>query len=232
MSKLPLEILSHIFSYVTLSDRLQCNLVCKQWHWAFLESKLHDKTEIKFNDDENFLSSLSSGDVSLLESDVTTAVRNLTFEKVGVNIFSVRQLEDWVSILSRLKHLSLLEVGVVSEAELVLLLKHTTNLNGLRINSARDCFISGGFLAAEEDRNAVKDALSQLTSLDLSNNSPYLTDQLFNRITFCTPNPTDFILDHTKILSHQGIYRKHYPSSVPDFDSPSVSFTNNTYFKL
>ena len=226
MSKLPLEILSHIFSYVTLSDRLQCNLVCKQWHWAFLESKLHDKTVIKFNDDENCLASLSLSTevVSLLESEVSAAVRNLTFDKVGVNIFSVRQLEDWVSLLSRLKHLSLLEAGVVSEGELVILLKHTTNLNSLRINSARDCFISGGFLAAEEDRNAVKRALSNLTLLDLSSNSPYLTDQLFNRITSCTPNLTDFILNHTKILSHAGIYRKHYPASVPDFDSPSVRF--------
>ena len=224
MANLPLEILSHIFSYVSLSDRLQANLVCKQWHWAFLESKLHDKTVIKFDEDENCLQSLSgsSSGVSLLESEVTTAVRNLTFENISVNIFSVRQLKDWFPVLSRLKRLSLLGADIVSEYELVTLLKNATNLNGLRINSARDCFISGGFLATEEDRDAVRIALSKLTSLDLSSNSPYLTDQLFNRITFCTPNLTEFILDHTKILSHAGIYRKHYPASVTDFDSPSV----------
>ena len=224
-SKLPLEILGQIFSYVPLSDRLQCNRVCKHWHWAFLDPTLHDdKTMLKFEDDEDFLACISNDDASnsLLESEITTAVRHLKLQKVSVNIFSVRPLVDWLSILANIKHLTLSEASIVSESELVVLLKNLKNLNGLVINNARDVFISGGFLSLEEDRQELKDTLSKVTLLDLSYNSPYLTDQLFNRITGCMPNIMHFVLDNTKILSHSGIYKKHYPASVAEFDSPSV----------
>ena len=228
-SELPLELLSQIFSYLPLSDRLQCNLVCKHWHWAFLDPKLHDdQTILKFEEDEHFLASITNSatcESSLLESEVTTAVRHLVCDKLNVNIFSVRPLVDWIPVLARLKHLTLSEANIVSESELVVLLKSLRNLNGLAINNARDVFISGGFLATEEDKIEVRNALANVTVLDLSSNSPYLTDQLFNRITGCMPNVVHFVLENTKILNHAGIYKKHYPvnsSSATELDSPSV----------
>ena len=91
-SELPLELLSQIFSYLPLSDRLQCNLVCKHWHWAFLDPKLHeDQTILKIEEDEHFLASITNSatcESSLLESEVTTAVRHLVCDKLNVNIFS------------------------------------------------------------------------------------------------------------------------------------------------
>ena len=226
ISILPREILSQIFSHLTLSDQLQCNLVCQQWHWAFLDPNLHDgKTVLKFANDEVFLQSLDL----LLKSDVTQAIRHLAFEKINVNLFSVRPIQDWSLVLSKIRFLTLIDASIASELELVQLLKSTANLNGLRINYARDIFISGGFLSSQSDREELRSVLSKVCFLDLSVNSPYLTDQIFNRITYCTPNVSDLVLDNTKILNHSGIYKKHYPASVVSFDSPSVLTWRNIF---
>ena len=106
--------------------------------------------------------------------------------------------------------------------EIVLTLKQCLSLTSLTLNHARDVFISGGFLQNEEDQKDVFESLKNLVKLDLSNNSPYLTDRLFNRFVNCSLNINDFVLTNTKILSHSGIYKKYYPETVKDFNSPSV----------
>ena len=76
------EILSYIFSYLTLTDKLQCRLVCKGWQFAFLDPRLHEKTFISFvENDEGLLTAIYGG---LLDSNVPGSVRKIHFEKVEV----------------------------------------------------------------------------------------------------------------------------------------------------
>ena len=230
---LPHEVLSNVFSYLCFSDKIQCNLVCSSWRCAFLDPSLHNsQSEIVFQDnDELFRESLYSpaDDGSLLESNLIEGIRSLRLKKVSVDIFSVRPIVDWRNILAHLKNLVLHDANVVNETELVLMLKQCVSLTSLTINHARDVFISGGFLQNEEDQKDVFESLKNLVQLDLSNNSPYLTDRLFNRFVRCSLNINDFILTDTKILSHSGIYKKFYPEAVKDFNSPSVLTWRNIF---
>ena len=146
-----------------------------------------------------------------------------------MDIFSVRPIVDWSNLLGNLKRLVLHDATVVNETELVLMLKQCVSLRSLTLKHARDVFISGGFLASDQDQKDVFDSLKNLVQLDLSNNSPYLSDRLFNRIIKCSLNIEDFILTETKILSHSGIYKKYYPESVKDFNSPSVLTWRNIF---
>ena len=81
------EILSYIFSYLKLTDRLQCRLVCKSWQFAFLDPRLHENTIISFvEDDEGLLTALTEPiyGACLLDSNVPASVKKIHFEKVEV----------------------------------------------------------------------------------------------------------------------------------------------------
>ena len=218
---LPSEVLSKIFAYLCFSDKLQCNLVCRSWRWAYLNPSLHERSQLVYDDQDDLLRRglIENG---LLESDIIEGVRSLKLRHLSVSLFSLRPLTDWTRLLSKLKCLVLEEAAVVNETELVLLLKQCVSLNSFSLNCAREVFISGGFLSNEEDQKDITESLQNVHQLDLSFNSPYLTDRLFNRIVKCLPNVRKFSIAHTKILSHSGIYKKYYPESVKDFNSPSV----------
>ena len=127
-----------------------------------------------------------------------------------------------MSLLSSLTHFSIDTAPILNETELVLLLKQLTNLTNLAIVNAREVLISGGFLSHDIDRKDIRESLVHVTSLNLSSNSPYLSDLLFNRILECIPNVQSLTLANINILSHSGIYKKYYPESVKHFNSPSV----------
>ena len=132
-----------------------------------------------------------------------------------------------MGLLSRLSSLAIIEANVVSETELVLLLKQCKALTSLSLINARDVMISGGLLSDEKDRIEVRNSLIHVNSLDLSSNSPYLSDLLFNRISDCTPNVEHLTLAYTNILSHSQVYKKYYPESVKQNNSPSVLTLRN-----
>ena len=142
-------------------------------------------------------------------------------------IFVLRPIIDWVSLLSSLTHFSIDTAPIVNETELVLLLKQCKSLTNLAIVNAREVLISGGFLSCEIDRKDIRESLVHVTSLNLSSNSPYLSDLLFNRILECIPNVQNLTLANINILSHSGIYKKYYPESVKHFNSPSVLTLRN-----
>ena len=95
---LPEEVITFIFSYLTLTDKLQANLVCKRWRWAFCDPRLHENTQIAFTSDELLLSSLMEPN-SLLESDLSSAIKKIHFQKLEASIFSLRPLNEWVRYL-------------------------------------------------------------------------------------------------------------------------------------
>ena len=167
------------------------------------------------------------GALSLLETDLSRAVRKLHLQKVEASIFSLRPLKDWTTFLSRLTYLTIDEAPIVSETELVILLKQCKSLIGLALINAREVLISGGLLNNDDDRKDIRESLCHVTTLDLSCNSPYLSDLLFNRIVDCTPNLKNLVLSNTNILSHSGVYKKYYPESVKHFNSPSVLTLRN-----
>ena len=142
-------------------------------------------------------------------------------------IFVLRPIIDWVSLLSSLTHFSIDTAPIVNETELVLLLKQCKSLTNLAIVNAREVLISGGFLSSDIDRKDIRESLVHVTSLNLSSNSPYLSDLLFNRILDCIPNVQNLTLANINILSHSGIYKKYYPESVKHFNSPSVLTLRN-----
>ncbi len=219
---MPEEILSKVFSYLCISDRLQCRLVCKLWYWAFLHPQLHARTALVFTNDDDLLYQAIEGSLLSSSCHLTTAAKGLYMEQVSLDIFAVKPLTDWQCLLSNLRRLHLSEAAVVTDTGLVHMLSHCRQLVSFTLRHARDILMSGTLLASDEVRGQLAKTLSNVSHLDLSSNSPHLSDRLFNRIVDCMPRLTHLVLNETQILSHVGVYKKHYPSSVPSFSSPSV----------
>ena len=208
----PQEILIKIFSLLPLSDKLQCNRVCRQWHWAFLTPGLHKDTTLKFSSveaggagDRAFIENINRLSVKnprggLLETDLTDAIKSLILSKVEISIFSVRPIGDWNRLLGTLTHLTLDQGNPVDEFGFVSLLAACKELRSLKLMNCRELFLSGTLLASEKDQAKVKESLQHCS--EFFYDGTYLTDVIFNRLTACMPNLRSLGIPNTRIINH------------------------------
>ena len=218
---LPNELLVQILRLVPLSDLLQCSLVCKQWHGVVHTRSLHDRSVIVFRDHDAYL----DGFTHFAKCSPDTAFKRVCLQNVSICYVP----ELWDRIMPEVTSLSLMNCEI-SERDLSSILLHANSLEELRLEEARELFISGIFLDNVELVTTLRSVLSGVKVLSLANNQ-YLTDSLFNRILACTPNVSHLILDGCKIMNHSGIYKKYYPESMDIKASPSV-FTFRNVMKI
>ncbi len=209
---LPEDVLHLIFSRLSVSDRIQVSRVCKAWNGAVRARWLNNNATITFRDDEEFAKGFSSLASAAHTSYHRLAISGVTLRPGGAN---------FEALLPRLSFLELRGCQV-TERDLTAILLRCSGLAHLGLVDAREVFIAGIFLDDAGTRNELKEVLSGVKSLDLSKNS-YMTDSLFNRITSCTRKLVSLRLDDCKTINHAGIYKKFYPTSSDDGESPAYN---------
>lgn len=194
-TSLPVEILSHIFEFLPLNDRLQCCLVNKEFYWAFKSSssRLHAKTWIVFDSDEL----LSDHFPTILAADRT--IGGLHLRDISLSFLHwANVLEPFMSQLSSL----VLENCSISPKDLFLILRHATSLKSLGLLNCRQLFIPGLTLFKPDESQILESTLAAVTELDLSENQ-FINDCLFEELLKCLPSLKSIKLDGCKIYNTQ-----------------------------
>ncbi|KAK0097666.1 hypothetical protein PV326_000348 [Microctonus aethiopoides] len=197
---LPIEIIIHIMSYLTVSDRISAGLVCRQWYDASLSFKFINKQLMIVNRERDNMQHVMN---TLVKSQ--RLYYHFLFKDVEVK----RNLPIWDKFGAMMRSLILICCDL-SERTLVNILKSCKNLRILHINACRECLMSGRLLDDENDVKELSNNFQSLIELSLASNR-YLSDALFNRLVSICPNLESLSLADCQISFHSGVYKRFYP---------------------
>ncbi|XP_015126909.1 F-box/LRR-repeat protein 14 isoform X2 [Diachasma alloeum] len=215
--QLPIEVIMHIMSYLSVSDRISAGRVCRHWHEASVSAKFVNRQALLISREEDNLQNVMN----------TLSVSNRPFYHF---IFKEIEVKASLPIWSRFGPImrSLIMVCCdLSERTLVHILKSCTNLQTIHINACRECLMSGRLLDDENDVKEISNNLKSLVELSLASNR-YLSDALFNRLISICPNLESLSLTDCQISFHSGLYKKFYParSSLDQASESVLTFFN------
>ncbi|KOX78251.1 F-box/LRR-repeat protein 4 [Melipona quadrifasciata] len=210
--QLPVDVIIHVLSYLSTSDRLAAGLVNKTWHEASLAMKFVDQIELILGrpraDNLNEV-------IELLQHS-TRPFYHFVFREVELK----RNMPIWDQYGPCMKSLALLCCDL-SEKTLVEIFKCCKSLKILRVNACRECLMSGRLLEDQNDIKELSETFKNVHVLDLGYNR-FLSDALFNRLVATCPNLEFLSLMGCQISFHCGLYKKFYPQ-VYDFSDASKS---------
>ncbi|XP_076878173.1 uncharacterized protein fbxl9 isoform X2 [Brachyhypopomus gauderio] len=176
--ELPVEVISHILSFLHASDRKEASQVCRTWYEASQDHQFQRNVTFRFP--------VTAASLKFVRGLARRPRCRLSISHLDGSRLSRQVLaEVAVHLGPRLESLSL-PGSSVTEASLLGLLPHLTGLRTLDLSGLDSIFMSGTFLCHEQHRQQVRTALNNLEDLDLSN-LRYLSDLTFNRLTGCTP---------------------------------------------
>ncbi|XP_057325039.1 F-box/LRR-repeat protein 20 [Microplitis mediator] len=215
--QLPIEVIIHIMSYLSVSDRMAAGLVCHQWHEASLSTKFVDKQAVIISREDDNLQLVMN---TLLKSQ--RPFHHFIFKQVEIK----RNLPIWDKFGGIIRSLILVCCDL-SERTLVTILKCCKNLRTLHINACRECLMSGRLLDDEKDVKELSDNFKSLIELSLASNR-YLSDALFNRIVSICPNLQSLSLTDCQLSFHSGVYKRFYPdnNSIEQASESLLTFFN------
>lgn len=210
--QLPVDVIIHVLSYLSTSDRLAAGLINKTWHEASLAMKFVNQIELVLGrprvDNLNEV-------IELLQYS-TRPFYHFVFREVELK----RNMPIWDQYGPRMKSLALLCCDL-SEKTLVEIFKCCKSLEMLRVNACRECLMSGRLLEDQNDIKELSETFKNVYGLDLGYNR-FLSDALFNRLVATCPNLKFLSLMGCQISFHCGLYKKFYPQ-VYDFSDASKS---------
>ncbi|KAM9854037.1 uncharacterized protein fbxl9 [Aulostomus maculatus] len=176
--ELPLEIIVYILSFLHAADRKEASLVCRSWYNA--------SQDLCFQKNVTFRFPASASSLELVRGLGRMSRCSLIISQLdGFSMSRALLLEVGLCLGPKLESLAL-PSSSITEASLLALLPRLTSLRKLDLRGLDSLFMSGAFLSREEHRQQVRQALSGLEELDLSD-LRYLSDLTFNRLTGCTP---------------------------------------------
>ncbi|XP_041048355.1 F-box/LRR-repeat protein 2 [Carcharodon carcharias] len=175
---LPVEVISYILHFLSMSDRKEASLVNRAWHAASLDQSLQKNVFYHLQgtyDSLEFIRSLGRRQTSCvaLSNLDGSAASKMVIQSIAFHL------------APHLKNL-LLRDNSITERSFVALVPSCRNLWGLDTSSCNSLFVPGTLLSTEEIRARTAEALVDLRELNLSN-LRYLSDLTFNRLSECTP---------------------------------------------
>ncbi|XP_053979327.1 F-box/LRR-repeat protein 14 isoform X1 [Hylaeus anthracinus] len=220
---LPIDIIIHILSYLSTSDRMSARLINQTWREASLA--------MKFVDQEALVFGRSRADNLNQIMDVLQHSTRPFYHFIFREVELKRSMPVWDRYGLHMKSLVLLCCDL-SEKALVNILKCCHSLRVLRIDGCRECLMSGRLLEDENDIKELSETFQNLRELSLGYNR-YLSDALFNRLVAICSNLESLSLIGCQISFHSGLYKKFYPQNritLPDASNSVLTFLNALHY--
>ncbi|CAL7943107.1 unnamed protein product [Xylocopa violacea] len=176
--QLPVDVIIHILSYLSMSDRMSARLVNRTWHEASLATEFIDQEKLVLGrpraDNLNKV-------LEVLQHS-TRPFYHFTFREVELK----SNMPIWDQYGPHMRSLVLLCCDL-SEKTLVEIFKYCKSLKVLHINACRECLMSGRLLEDENDIKELVQTFKHVQELSLGYNR-FLSDALFNRLVAICPN--------------------------------------------
>ncbi|XP_076684804.1 uncharacterized protein LOC143377458 isoform X1 [Andrena cerasifolii] len=221
--QLPTDIIIHILSYLSTSDRMSARLVNHTWREASLAMKFVDQEALVLwrprSDNLNQV-------MDILQHS-TRPFYHFIFREVELK----RNMPIWDQYGPHMKRLVLLCCDL-TEKTLVEILKCCASLRVLHINTCRECLMSGRLLEDKNDINEISETFKNLQELSLGYNR-FLSDALFNRLVAICPNLKSLCLMGCQMSFHCGLYKKFYSQNkitFPDASKSVLTFLNTLHY--
>lgn len=199
--------------YLSLSDRKDAALVCRNWYEASLDPALQRDITVHFYA-STALSSSAPKIPSLSRRKLPHLVLNDFDSTLDAKAFVLKSCEH---LASNLKSLSL-KGSNITEKTFVDLLSQCTNLVSLDLSCCNSFFMSGSLLEKHSDMQALKSALRNVLDVNLSS-IRYMSDALFNRIMTVCENVEKLSIAGTQLTINSDMY---YKGNSSRFASASV----------
>ncbi|XP_076752283.1 F-box and leucine-rich repeat protein 13 isoform X2 [Xylocopa sonorina] len=220
--QLPIDVIIHILSYLSTSDRMSAGLVNQTWHEASLAMEFVDQEELVLGRPR----ADNLNEVLEVLQHSTRPFYHFTFREVELK----RNMPIWDLYGPHMKSLVLLCCDL-SEKTLVEIFKYCKSLKVLHINACRECLMSGRLLEDENDIKELVQTFKHVQELSLGYNR-FLSDALFNRLVAICPNLESLSLMGCQISFHCGLYKKFYPRSITlsDASKSVLTFLNTLQY--
>ncbi|CAL7943108.1 unnamed protein product [Xylocopa violacea] len=213
--QLPVDVIIHILSYLSMSDRMSARLVNRTWHEASLATEFIDQEKLVLGrpraDNLNKV-------LEVLQHS-TRPFYHFTFREVELK----SNMPIWDQYGPHMRSLVLLCCDL-SEKTLVEIFKYCKSLKVLHINACRECLMSGRLLEDENDIKELVQTFKHVQELSLGYNR-FLSDALFNRLVAICPNLESLSLMGCQISFHCGLYKKFYPRGITLSDASNSVLT-------
>ncbi|KOC70602.1 F-box/LRR-repeat protein 4 [Habropoda laboriosa] len=213
--QLPIDVIIHILSYLSTSDRMSAGLVNRTWREASLAMKFLDQEALVLGrpraDNLNQV-------IKILQHSIRPFY-HFVFREVELK----RNMPIWDQYGPHMKSLILLCCDL-SEKTLVEVFKCCKSLKVLHIHGCRECLMSGRLLEDENDKKELSETFKNLQELSLGCNR-FLSDALFNRLVSICPSLESLSLMGCQISFHYGLYKKFYPQNLTLTEASNSVFT-------
>ncbi|OWF53562.1 F-box/LRR-repeat protein 14-like [Mizuhopecten yessoensis] len=195
-SRLPVEVVTHVMRFLSVSDRKEAALVNSIWYEASLDPILQDDVVLHFH--------------ALTTNDRTPQITRRNLPHLIVDQFD-NSLNSKVIILKSCEQLSQslqslsLKSSNITESTFVELLSKCNNLVSLNLSCCNSLFMSGKLLEMNGDMQKLKSVLGSVQNLDLSA-IRYMSDSTFNRIVTVCPNLSSLSLGSAQLTFNSSSY--------------------------
>ena len=189
---------THIFSFLGVSDRKEASLVCRTWYDASLDPILLRDIVVTFNTP----ATVTTNTISSLGRRKTP---NLVLDNIDGSYHSKALVLESCKHMCRNLHSLSLKGSDITESNLITILSHCNNLESLDLSCCNSLFMSGQLLSKDEDVQKLQSSLKNVRNLNLSS-IRYLSDSTFNRITGVCPNIRSLSLAGCQITFHSDMY--------------------------
>ncbi|XP_077166443.1 uncharacterized protein LOC143823746 isoform X2 [Paroedura picta] len=208
MGELPVEVITHILSFLPIPDRKEASLVNRSWYFAARDS-LRQEESIVYNIPA---SSTSLGTIKSLSQRRICSIRLTNLDSSSTSRDVIKYVAGYLG--SHLRHLCL-RGSSISEACFEELLLACPCLTALDLSTCNSLFMPGTLLSKQETFLRTQKALGNLQDLNLSG-VRYLSDLTFNRLTRCTPRLSRLSLARCHITFEFDVYHgsRDYSSSA------------------
>lgn len=211
-ARLPVEVVTHIMRYLSLSDRKDAALVCRTWYEASLDPILQRDIII------HFYASSAESTRKAIPSLSRRRLPHLVLNNFDVSLDAKAVvLKSCEHLAKNLKSLSL-KGSNITERTFVELLSQCENLVSLDLSCCNSLFMSGNLLEKHSDLQLLKSTLTNVVDVNLSS-VRYLSDATFNRIVTVCENIEKLSLAGTQMAFSSGVY---YPDKQSRFANISV----------